>query len=66
MPLYIAVPIVVVLVAALPAILVYSIGKEKVANWKKKRAMKKERKMAAQKAAKKEEVLDAGNCESVL
>ena len=65
-PLYITVPILVVLVAALPAILVYSIGKEKVANGKKKRAMKKERKRAAQKAAKNEEILNAGECKSVL
>lgn len=62
MPLYVAVPIVIVLVAASPAILVYIIGQEKVADWKKKKAMKKEQKRAAEK----EEILNAGDYESVL
>lgn len=66
LPLYIAVPIVVVFVAALPAMIMYSIGKKTVSDWKKKRAIKKERKRAAQKAAEKEEVLDAGDCGNAL
>lgn len=65
-PVYIAVPMVIVLVAASPAILVYINGKETVADWKKKKAMKRERKRVAEKAAEKEEVLDAGDCESAL